>query len=66
MIQLSFTNDLHTPVAVWFDLLQDETPTEYPTHFHKYEYLTEEDAEQMLDDPHVTDSVKKALSEALT
>jgi hypothetical protein len=66
MIQLSFTNDLHTPVAVWFDLLQDEMPQEYPNHFNSYEYLTEEDAEQMLDDAYVTDSVKEVLWEALT
>jgi hypothetical protein len=66
MIQLSFTSDLHTPNAVWFDLLYDQMPEEYPNHFKNYEYLTEEDAEQMLDDPYVTDSVKKALSEVLT
>ena len=40
-------------------------PTEYPNHFKNYEYLTEEDAEQMLDDPYITDSVKEALWEAL-
>ena len=66
MIQLSFTSDLHTPNAIWFDLLYDAMPEEYPHHFKNYEYLTEEDAEQMLDDPHVTDSVKEALWEALT
>jgi hypothetical protein len=66
MIQLSFTNDLHTPNAVWFDLLQDEMPEEYPYHFNSYEYLTESDAEEMLDNPYVTESVKKALSEVLT
>ena len=66
MIQLSFTRDLHTPNAVWFDLLYDQMPEEYPNHFKNYEYLTEEDAEQMLDDPYVTDSVKEALWEALT
>ena len=66
MIQLSFTNDLHTPVAVWFDLLYDEMPQEYPNNFNSYEYLTEEDAEQMLDDVYVTDSVKEVLWEALT
>ena len=66
MIQLSFTNDLHTPVAVWFDLLYDEMPHEYPNNFNSYEYLTEEDAEKMLDDAYVTDSVKEVLWEALT
>jgi hypothetical protein len=65
MIQLSFTNDLHTPVAVWFDSLQDETPTEYLTHFHKYEYLNDSEALAMLEDEFVTDDTKKALSEAL-
>jgi hypothetical protein len=66
MIQLSFTRDLHTPNAVWFDLLCDEMPEEYSNHFYNYEYLTESDAEQMLDDPYVSDAVKKALAEALT
>ena len=65
MIQLSFTKDLHTPHAVWFDLLWDEKPNEYPRHFSNYQYLTEEEAEQMLDDPHVTDSVKQTLADEL-
>ena len=65
MIQLSFTNDLHTPVAIWFDLLQDEKPNEYHNHFYNYQYLTEEDAEQMLSDPFVSESVKSALADAL-
>ena len=66
MIQLSFTRDLHTPNAVWFDLLYDEMPEEYSNYFYNYEYLTENDAEQMLNDPYVSDAVKKALAEALT
>jgi len=65
MIQLSFTNDLHTPVAVWFDSLQDEQPNEYITHFHKYEYLNDSEALAMLKDEFVTDDTKKALFEAL-
>lgn len=66
MIQLSFTKDLHTPVAIWFDLLQDERPSEYHNHFYNYQYLTEEDAEQMLSDPFVSESVKAELANALT
>ena len=65
MIQLSFTKDLHTPVAIWFDLLMDEKPIEYDHHFYNYQYLTEEEAEQMLYDPHTTKSVKQALEDAL-
>ena len=65
MIQLSFTKDLHTPIAIWFDLLYDEKPYEYHNNFYNYQYLTEEDAEQMLDDPHITNSVKQALESAL-
>jgi len=65
MIQLSFTRDLHTPVAVWFDLTYDQKPDEYHHHFYNYRYLTEEDAEQMLDDPFVTDSVKSVLADVL-
>jgi len=45
MIQLSFTSDWHTPVAIWFDLLYDEKPDEYH-QFYGYQYLTEEEAEQ--------------------
>ena len=66
MIQLSHTKDLHTPVAIWFDLLHEPRPDEYDKHFYGYQYLTEEEAEQMLDDPFVTESVKEALSDALT
>ena len=66
MIQLSFTSDLHTPVAIWFDLLQDERPNEYHNYFYNYQYLTEEDAEQMLSDPFVSESVKAELADALT
>ncbi len=40
-------------------------PEEYPYHFKNYEYLTEIEAEQMLDDPYVLDSVKKELLEVL-
>lgn len=65
MIQLSFTKDLNTPVAIWFDLIYDPMPSEYPYHFYGYEYLTEEDAEQMLNDPCTSDDVKIALADAL-
>ena len=65
MIQLSFTSDLHTPNAIWFDERYEDKPEEYPYHFKKYEYLTEIEAEQMLDDPYVLDSVKKELLEVL-
>lgn len=65
MIQLSFTKDLHTPVAIWFDLIYDPMPSEYPHHFYGYEYLTEEDAEQMLNDSCISDDVKIALADAL-
>lgn len=65
MIQLSFTKNWNTPVAIWFDLLCDEKPDEYHNNFYNYQYLTEEDAEQMLDDPHITDSVKQVLESAL-
>jgi hypothetical protein len=65
MIQLSFTSDWHQPVAIWFDLLHDEKPDEY-YQFYGYQYLTEEEAEQMLSDPFVSKSVKTALADALT
>jgi hypothetical protein len=65
MIQLSFTKDLHTPNAVWFDLLWDDKPDEYHNHFYGYQYLTEEEAEQMLDDPFITNSVKQELESVL-
>lgn len=65
MIQLSFTKDLNTPVAIWFDLLQDERPNEYYYHFYDYQYLTEEDAEKMLSDPFVSESVKVEFADAL-
>ena len=65
MIQLSFTKDQSTPTAIWFDLLSDSIPTEYHHHFYGYQYLTEEDAEQMLDDPYVTQPVKDELQNAL-
>lgn len=64
MIQLSFTKDMHTPQAIWFDLLHDERPEEYIWHF-RYVYMTEEEAEEMLNDPYVTESVKTELANAL-
>ena len=64
MIQLSFTKDMNTPQAIWFDLLHDERPPEYLWHF-RYEYLTEEEAEEMLSDPFVTEAVKIELADAL-
>lgn len=64
MIQLSFTKDMHTPQAIWFDLLHDEKPEEYHWHF-RYVYLTEEEAEEMLNNPYVTESVKTELANAL-
>jgi len=63
MIQLSFTKDLHTPVAIWFDE-DDEIPQEY-IWTHYYKYLTKKEVEQMLDDPHTTKSVKQALQDAM-
>ena len=62
---IEFQKDLHTPIAIWFDLLCDEKPDEYHNNFYNYQYLTEEDAEQMLDDPHITDSIKQELESAL-
>lgn len=64
MIQLSFTKDMHTPQAIWFDLLKDARPEEYHWHF-SYEYLTDEEAEEMLNDPFVSESVKTELANAL-
>lgn len=65
MIQLSYTKDWHTPQAIWFDLLSDPKPIEYHHHFYDYQYLTEGDAEQMLNDPYVTQSVKDILQKTL-
>lgn len=65
MIQLSFTKKCHSPQAIWFDLLHDSRPDEYSQHFYGYQYLTEEEAEQMLDDPCVSQVVKNELSNAL-
>lgn len=64
MIQLGFTKDLHTPQAIWFDSLKDPRPEEYSWHF-RYEYLTEQEAEEMLNDPFVSESVKTELANAL-
>jgi hypothetical protein len=64
MIQISFTRDYHTPLFTWYD--EDETkPDEYPLHFRGYEYLTDEEALQMLDDQYVTNQTKEALKKIL-
>lgn len=62
MIQLSFTKDLHTPVAIYFT---ENDPDEYHHHFHSYEYLDDSEAIAMLQDEFVTNETKKAIKEAL-
>ena len=64
MIQLSYTKDYYTPVIISYD--EDEPkPDEYPLHFRGYEYLTDEEALQMLDDQYVTNQTKEALKKIL-
>ena len=62
MIQLSFTKDLHMPVAIYFI---ENDPDEYHHHFHSYEYLDDSEAIAMLQDEFVTNETKKAIKEAL-
>jgi hypothetical protein len=61
MIQLSFTKDLQTPNAIYFD---DEKPEEYSWHFF-YKYLSDDEALALLDDDCVSPTVKQVILEVL-
>lgn len=62
MIQICFTKDWGTPNFTWYDE-EEQKPDEYPLHFRGYEYLTDEEAIKLLDDPNVTEQTKKAIKQ---
>jgi len=64
MIQICYTKDWGTPSFTWYDELE-EPPNEYPLHFRGYEYLTDEAAIELLNDPNVTTETKKAIKQIL-